>query len=60
MEWRVTLSLAFMAADAARWHWSIMPPAVQWAGCGLLLVALLFIHWVMRTNSFVAPAGAGA
>ena len=52
--------MAFMAADAARWHWSIMPPAVQWAGCGLLLVALLFIHWVMRTNSFVAPAGAGA
>jgi protein-S-isoprenylcysteine O-methyltransferase Ste14 len=47
--------MAFMAADAARWHWSIMPPAVQWAGCGLLLVALLFIHWVMRTNSFAAP-----
>jgi protein-S-isoprenylcysteine O-methyltransferase Ste14 len=55
VEWRVTLSLAFMAADAARWHWSIMPPAVQWAGCGLLLVALSFIHWVMRTNSFAAP-----
>jgi protein-S-isoprenylcysteine O-methyltransferase Ste14 len=47
--------MGFMAADAARWHWSMMPPAVQWAGCGLLLVALLFIHWVMRTNSFAAP-----
>jgi protein-S-isoprenylcysteine O-methyltransferase Ste14 len=47
--------MAFMAADAARWRWSMMPPAVQWAGCGLLLVALSFIHWVMRTNSFAAP-----
>jgi protein-S-isoprenylcysteine O-methyltransferase Ste14 len=47
--------MAFMAADAARWHWSRMPPALHWAGCGLLLVALLFIHWVMRTNSFAAP-----
>ena len=47
--------LGFMAADAARWHWSMMPPAVQWAGCGLLLVALLFMYWTMRTNSFAAP-----
>jgi protein-S-isoprenylcysteine O-methyltransferase Ste14 len=47
--------MAFMAADAASWRWSMMPPAVQWAGCGLLLVALSFIHWVMRTNSFAAP-----
>jgi len=47
--------MAFMAADAARWHWSIMSPSVQWAGCGLLLVALLFMYWTMRTNSFAAP-----
>jgi protein-S-isoprenylcysteine O-methyltransferase Ste14 len=47
--------MGFMAADAARWHWSMMPPAVQWAGCGLLLAALLFIYWIMRTNSFAAP-----
>jgi protein-S-isoprenylcysteine O-methyltransferase Ste14 len=47
--------MAFMAADAARWRWSMMPPAMQWAGCGLLLAALLFIHWIMRTNSFAAP-----
>lgn len=47
--------LGFMAADAARWHWSMMPPAVQWAGCGLLLVALLFMYWTMRVNSFAAP-----
>src|SRR5262249_49147139 len=33
--------LAFMAADAARWHWSMMPPFVQWAGCGVLLAAFL-------------------
>jgi len=33
--------MGFMAADAARWRWSIMPPSVQWAGCGLLLAALL-------------------
>jgi protein-S-isoprenylcysteine O-methyltransferase Ste14 len=51
--------MAFMAADAARWRWSMMPPAVQWAGCGLLLVALSFIHWVMRTNSFAAPVVKG-
>lgn len=47
--------LGFMAADAARWHWSMMPHAVQWAGCGLLLAALLFMYWTMRTNSFAAP-----
>ncbi|AYG57760.1 methyltransferase family protein [Rhizobium jaguaris] len=47
--------MVFMAADAARWHWSAMPSSVQWAGCGLLLAAFLFIYWVMRTNSFAAP-----
>lgn len=47
--------MAFMAADAARWHWSAMPPSVQWAGWGLLLASLWFIYWVMRTNSFAAP-----
>jgi protein-S-isoprenylcysteine O-methyltransferase Ste14 len=47
--------MGFMAADAARWHWSTMPPSVQWAGCGLLLAAFLLIYWTMRTNSFAAP-----
>jgi protein-S-isoprenylcysteine O-methyltransferase Ste14 len=47
--------MGFMAADAARWRWSTMPPVVQWAGCGLLLAAFLFIYWTMRTNSFAAP-----
>jgi protein-S-isoprenylcysteine O-methyltransferase Ste14 len=47
--------MGFMAADAARWRWSIMPPSVQWTGCGLLLAAFLFIYWTMRTNSFAAP-----
>jgi protein-S-isoprenylcysteine O-methyltransferase Ste14 len=47
--------MGFMAADAARWRWSAMPSSVQWAGCGLLLAGLLFIYWVMRTNSFAAP-----
>ena len=44
-----------MAADAARWHLSMMPPSVQWAGCGLLLAAIMFMYWTMRTNSFAAP-----
>ena len=48
-------AMGFMAADAARWHWSRMPPSVQWAGCGLLLAAFLFMYWAMRTNSFAAP-----
>lgn len=48
-------AMAFMAADAARWRWSTMPPAVQWAGSALLLAAFLFLGWVMRTNSFAAP-----
>src|SRR5262249_54168331 len=39
--------IGFMAADAARWHWSTMPPSVQWAGCGLLLAAFSFIYWTM-------------
>jgi protein-S-isoprenylcysteine O-methyltransferase Ste14 len=47
--------MGFMAADAARWRWSIMPPFVQWVACGLLLAAFLFIYWTMRTNSFAAP-----
>jgi protein-S-isoprenylcysteine O-methyltransferase Ste14 len=47
--------VGFMAADAARWHLSIMPLAVQWVGCGLLLAALLFMYWTMRANSFAAP-----
>ena len=46
--------LGFMAADAERWHWSVMPRAVQWAGCGLLLAAYLFMYWTLRTNSFAA------
>ena len=44
-----------MAADAARWRWSTMPPSVQWSGCVLLLAAILFMSWTMRTNSFAAP-----
>jgi len=47
--------MGFMAADAARWRWSMMPPSVQWAGCGLLLASFFFIYWTMRTNSFAAP-----
>jgi protein-S-isoprenylcysteine O-methyltransferase Ste14 len=44
-----------MAADAARWHWSAMPRSVQWAGCGLVLAAIMFMYWTMRVNSFAAP-----
>jgi len=47
--------MGFMAADAARWRWSMMPSSVQWAGCGLLLASFFFIYWTMRTNSFAAP-----
>jgi hypothetical protein len=47
--------MGFMAADAARWRWSTAPPSAQWAGCVLLLVAILFMYWTMRTNSFAAP-----
>ncbi len=47
--------MGFMAADAARWRWSMMPSAVQWAGCGLVLASVMFIYWVMRTNTFAAP-----
>jgi protein-S-isoprenylcysteine O-methyltransferase Ste14 len=48
-------AMGFMAADAARWHLSTAPPAVQWVGSVLLLAAILFMHWTMRTNSFAAP-----
>jgi protein-S-isoprenylcysteine O-methyltransferase Ste14 len=47
--------MGLMAADAASWRWSNMPPFVQWAGCGLILVALAFIYWTMHANSFAAP-----
>jgi protein-S-isoprenylcysteine O-methyltransferase Ste14 len=47
--------MGFMAADAARWRWSTMPPSVQWAGCGLLFATMLFMYWTMRANSFAAP-----
>jgi protein-S-isoprenylcysteine O-methyltransferase Ste14 len=48
-------AMGFMAADAARWHWSMMSPPVQWAGCALLLAAFSLMYWTMRTNSFAAP-----
>jgi len=51
----VFAATGFMAADAARWHWSAMPPAMQWAGCALLLATFLFMFWTMRTNSFAVP-----
>lgn len=51
----VFAGMGFMAADAGRWHWSAMPQAVQWAGCGLLLAAFVFLGWTMRANSFAAP-----
>lgn len=47
--------MGFMAADAARWRWSTTPPSVQWAGCVLLVAAILSMSWTMRTNSFAAP-----
>ncbi len=47
--------MGFMAADAARWRWSTMPPSVQWAGCVFLLAVIVFMTWTMRTNSFAAP-----
>ena len=44
--------MGFMAADAARWHWSAMPSSVQWAGCGILVAALcLFTGSCARTAS---------
>lgn len=43
--------MGFMAADAARWHWSTTPPSVQWAGCVLLLTAILFTGRCARTAS---------
>ena len=47
--------LGFMAADAERWHWSLMPRFVQWAGGGLMVTAIAFMYWTMRLNSFAAP-----
>ena len=47
--------MGFMAADAARWRWSAMPPSVQGAGSGLLLATMAFMVWTMRANSFAAP-----
>ena len=47
--------MGFMAADAARWRFSTMPPFVQWAGAALLLAVIVFMAWTMRTNSFAAP-----
>lgn len=47
--------MGFMAADAARWHWSRVPLFVQLAGCALLLVVMWFMYSVMRVNTFAAP-----
>ena len=47
--------MGFMAADAERWRWSTTPPSIKWSGCVLLLAAILFMYWTMRTNSFAAP-----
>lgn len=48
-------AMGFMAADAARWRLSMMPPSVQWAGSAVVLAAFLFIFWTLRTNRFAAP-----
>jgi len=48
-------AIGFMAADAARWRWSMMPALVQWVGCAVLLAAFGFISWTLRRNSFAAP-----
>ena len=47
--------MGFMAADAMRWRWSMMPASVQWAGAALLLASIAFMFWTMRVNSFAAP-----
>ena len=47
--------MGFMAADAARFHWSVVPAWVQWAGCCLLLAVNVFMGWVLRANSYAAP-----
>ncbi len=47
--------MGFMAADAERWRWSTMSPAVQGAGCALVLAVTVFMTWTMRANSFAAP-----
>jgi protein-S-isoprenylcysteine O-methyltransferase Ste14 len=51
----VFAGIGFMAADAARFRWSAMPPSVQWAGSVLLVAVFLFMDWTLRTNSFAAP-----
>jgi protein-S-isoprenylcysteine O-methyltransferase Ste14 len=48
-------AMGFMAADAMRWHWSMMSPSVQWAGSTLLAAVFLLMSWTLRTNSFAAP-----
>jgi hypothetical protein len=48
-------AMGLMAADAARWRWSTMPPLAQWAGSALLLATMAFMVWTMRANSFAAP-----
>lgn len=48
--------LALMALDAARFHWSQMPPWLQGAGAILLLFSFALFFLTFRENAYLSPA----
>jgi protein-S-isoprenylcysteine O-methyltransferase Ste14 len=45
-----------MALDAVRFHWSRMPPWLQWSGAGILLVSFYIFYLTFRENTYLSPA----
>ncbi|MGH8651904.1 MAG: methyltransferase [Gammaproteobacteria bacterium] len=48
--------LAVMALDAARFHWSQVPPWLQGTGALLLLGSFYIFYLTFRENSYLSPA----
>jgi protein-S-isoprenylcysteine O-methyltransferase Ste14 len=48
--------LVVMAFDAVRFHWSRLPPWLQWCGAALLLGSFYIFYLTFRENSYLSPA----
>lgn len=48
--------MVLMGLDAGRFHWSQVPPWLQWIGAVLLLASFYIFFVTFRENSYLSPA----
>jgi protein-S-isoprenylcysteine O-methyltransferase Ste14 len=46
--------LIVAALDTVRFHWSRIPPALQWLAFAVIVASWIIVLWVFRENSFLA------